>query len=558
MLKIGSVIDGKYKILNIVGKGGMSIVYLAMNEKVNKQWAIKEILKKDYRDLAMDRKEIEMMKRLKNPHLPAIVDVIEKNDRILIVMDYIEGCSLEDIVQEYGPQDPQKVLCWAKQLCDVLQYLHTRTPPIVYRDMKPSNVMLKPDGNIMLIDFGAAREYKPQNQKDTVLLGTKGYAAPEQYRFDGQSDARTDIYSLGITIFRLLTGENPESLCPIRKLRPEISPGLEKILLKCTKTPKTERYQSAAALLEALNRYWEYDEQFQKEQKRKFLRFLIPCAVTVLFGTASLLFLLKENQVRKNHYHSFLISAENASDSREAIENYEQAIRLAPKEEEPYLLLLKRVFLEDEIFSKEESLELRRILNAYDENGIPYERHFAENEEGYADFCYETGICCFYKYEDKSDKKHAGKYFARAAASKTLEEKKRKRAERLLVISNYYDRIGRMDEAGDVLVTYGDYWEDLTAASEGNLVQEDNERTALVMYETLVEQILCKTAEFQKAGVGKEEMLLQLDHLKDHLKNDFKESEEMVQELLKEEIETLWKNIRKAEKIIASVYGRTT
>ena len=163
MLKIGSVIDGKYKILNIVGKGGMSIVYLAMNEKVNKQWAIKEILKKDYRNFDMDKKEIEMMKRLKHPNLPAIVDVIEQKDSMLIVMDYIEGQSLEDIVSSYGPQNEKQVIVWAKQLCGVLHYLHTRTPPIIYRDMKPSNVMLRPDGRVMLIDFGAAREYKTNN-----------------------------------------------------------------------------------------------------------------------------------------------------------------------------------------------------------------------------------------------------------------------------------------------------------------------------------------------------------------------------------------------------------
>lgn len=181
MLKIGSVIDGKYKILNIVGKGGMSIVYLAMNEKANKQWAIKEIRKKDYCDFEMDKKEIEMMKRLKHPNLPGIADVIEEKESLLIVMDYIEGRSLEDLVQECGPLDEKSVIKWAKQLCDVLTYLHTRTPPIIYRDMKPANVMLKPDGNVMLIDFGAAREYKLTNQKDTVLLGTRGYAAPEQY-----------------------------------------------------------------------------------------------------------------------------------------------------------------------------------------------------------------------------------------------------------------------------------------------------------------------------------------------------------------------------------------
>ena len=181
MLENGSVVDGKYKILNVIGRGGMSVVYLAMNERVNRQWAVKEIRKQDAYHLYANKREIEMMKKLNHPHLPGIVDVIENRDALLIVMDYIEGRSLQDLLDEYGAQPREKVLMWAKQLCDTLAYLHGRKPAIIYRDMKPSNVMLKPDGNVMLIDFGAAREYRAGEGKDTISLGTRGYAAPEQY-----------------------------------------------------------------------------------------------------------------------------------------------------------------------------------------------------------------------------------------------------------------------------------------------------------------------------------------------------------------------------------------
>lgn len=241
MLEIGSVVDGKYKILNVIGKGGMSVVYLAMNERINKQWAIKEVMKNDYRDFSLDKKEIEMMKKLKHSHLPSIVDVIESESSLLIVMDYIEGQSLDDVFAEQGAQSEETVLEWAEQLCDVLNYLHTQDPPIIYRDMKPGNVMLKPDGNLMLIDFGAAREYKPQNLKDTISLGTRGYAAPEQYREDGQSDTRTDIYCLGVMLFQLFTGENPQELRPITDLKPELSSGLEAVIAKCTQVKKEDQ-----------------------------------------------------------------------------------------------------------------------------------------------------------------------------------------------------------------------------------------------------------------------------------------------------------------------------
>ncbi len=557
MLKIGSVVDGKYKILNIAGKGGMSIVYLAINEKANKQWAIKEICKKDYRDFDMDKKEIEMMKRLKHPNLPAIVDVIERKDSLLIVMDYIEGRSLEDLVLEYGPQSETLVIHWAKQLCDVLHYLHTRTPPIIYRDMKPSNVMLKPDGNITLIDFGAAREYKPHNYKDTVLLGTRGYAAPEQYRSDGQSDARTDIYSLGVTVFRLLSGKLPEELCPIGQLQPDVSKGIEKILLKCTRILKQERYQSAAELREALERYWEYDESFQRLQKRKLQNFLIPVMLSVVFFVGTFFFAIREYSIKKNNYQAFLEAAANAQTLSEAVTQYRKAITLNPEEEEAYLLILKNVFLEDGMLSMEDGKLLRDILISCDENGVTNEQNLRKNVEGYALFSYEAGIAYFYKYEDKSNKKNAKGYFETASKAEILGEKKQKRAMRLSVISSYYSRIGVMDEAGDEFVTYQDYWNDLTAASEGNLVEEDNERTAMVMYEELLAQIIGKTAEFQSAGIEKTEMLTQIRNIKTHLQTDFVKTEKSVREMLKEELDELWRNVRKAERIVESVYGQT-
>lgn len=224
MLEIGSVIDGKYKILNVVGKGGMSVVYLAMNERANKQWAIKEVRKDGMQSFEVVKQnlvaETDLLKKLNHPHLPSIIDVIDCDDTFLIVMDYIEGNPLSKALETSGAQNQDDVIEWAKQLCDVLGYLHSRKPPIIYRDMKPSNVMLKPDGNVMLIDFGTAREFKYSSVADTTCLGTQGYAAPEQFGGHGQTDARTDIYCLGATMYHLVTGHNPATppyeMYPIR------------------------------------------------------------------------------------------------------------------------------------------------------------------------------------------------------------------------------------------------------------------------------------------------------------------------------------------------------
>ena len=204
MTQNGTVIDNKYEILKMIGKGGMSVVYLAMDKRLNKQWAVKEIKKesngKNNEVIVQSLlAEANLMKRLDHPSLPRIVDIIDNGKTIYVVMDYIEGEPLDKILNEYGAQPQELVIEWAKQLCDVLDYLHSQSPPIIYRDMKPANIMLKPEGNLKVIDFGIAREYKELNLADTVSLGTKGYAAPEQFGGKGQTDARTDIYCLGVT-----------------------------------------------------------------------------------------------------------------------------------------------------------------------------------------------------------------------------------------------------------------------------------------------------------------------------------------------------------------------
>lgn len=255
MTQVGTVIEGKYEILKEIGRGGMSVVYLANDTHLNRNWAVKEVRKKgngknDEIVVNSLLAEANMVKRLDHPALPRIVDIIDNGSTIYIVMDFIEGESLDKILNEYGAQPEDKVIEWAMQICDVLSYLHSQKPPIIYRDMKPANLMLKPNGNISIIDFGIAREYKEQNLADTTVLGTKGYAPPEQY--SGQTDPRSDIFALGMTMHHLLTGIDPrngEPYAPVRQWNPELSEGIEAIINKCVEPAAENRYQSCAELL---------------------------------------------------------------------------------------------------------------------------------------------------------------------------------------------------------------------------------------------------------------------------------------------------------------------
>lgn len=295
MAKIGNIVDGKYEILKEVGRGGMSIVYLAMDNRLNKQWAIKEIKKKgtnSENQIVMQSliSEANLMKRLDHQNLPRIVDIIDNGSTIYIVMDYIEGEPLDKILKRKGAQPQDAVIQWGIQLAEVLDYLHTRQPAIIYRDMKPANVMLKPDGSIKLYDFGIAREYKEQNSSDTVSLGTKGYAAPEQFGGMGQTDARTDVYGLGVTLYHLVTGKNPceppYEILPIRNVNPQLSSGLEAVIQKCTQLNPDDRFQSCAEVLYALNHLDEFDGRYRKAQKKKLNTFIVSVACTLALALA--------------------------------------------------------------------------------------------------------------------------------------------------------------------------------------------------------------------------------------------------------------------------------
>lgn len=419
MLQIGSLVDGKYKILNKVGQGGMSVVYLAMNEKANKQWAVKEVRKDGVLDFEAVKQglvaETDILKRLDHPYLPSIIDVIDTDESFIIIMDYIQGNSLNKALDEFGAQPQDEVIKWAKQLCDVLGYLHTRTPPIIYRDMKPANVMLKPDGNISLIDFGTAREYKEKNLADTTCLGTVGYAAPEQFGGMGQTDARTDIYCLGATLYHLVTGKNPceppYEIRPIREINPNLSSGLERIILKCTQRDPNDRYQSAAELMYALEHYEEVDDSYRKKQKRKLALFLAPVVLALLFAGASVWGYLSAEKQRTADYDFILAEAANESDPSTALNRYYEAITTDPTRTDAYLgnddfSGMIDYLTRDGELTVSESSWLSRLKAGLDQKGSSgysstvdvLEELRAADPSGYEQVCYEIGEAYLFYY----------------------------------------------------------------------------------------------------------------------------------------------------------------
>ena len=253
MLNTGDIFDDKYRIIKMLGKGGTGQVYLAENVRIGNYWAIKEVdLEKHSRLEFMS--ECNILKKLNHRNLPKIVDLIERGNFIYIVEDYFEGTGLKELIKSRNGCPEADVVKWALELCDILIYLHNIKPnPIIYRDMKPANIIIDADNNVKLIDLGIAREYKADQDGDTVYIGTRGYAAPEQYSSAYQTDVRTDIYGLGATMYHAVTGCNPSEppyhMRPVRKLNSALSMEFEKIISTCVQNDPALRYQSIDELV---------------------------------------------------------------------------------------------------------------------------------------------------------------------------------------------------------------------------------------------------------------------------------------------------------------------
>ena len=358
MLEIGSLLDGKYKILNKIGQGGMSVVYLAMNEKANKQWAIKEMRKEKNKNYEIMKQslitETNLLKELKHPYLPSIADIIESDDTIIIVMDYVEGRPLSDILTEEGTIEEDKVADYAIQLCDVLDYLHSQKPPIIYRDLKPANIMLRPDGKITLIDFGTARKYNYDSVSDTTCLGTIGYAAPEQFAGETlrQTDARTDIYNLGATMYHLLTGVNPSEppyeLYPIRRWDESLSNGLEKIILRATRKDPDKRFNDCKEMSYALQHFRDLDDSYIATQKKKIFLFAASLILSFTFFSMAIVVNGMEKREISKVYNNYLSEAalkiastgsKNVVDT-DILKLFKDAINVSPNSTEAYIRML--------------------------------------------------------------------------------------------------------------------------------------------------------------------------------------------------------------------------
>lgn len=415
----GTIVGNRYRVLRTIAHGGMSTVYLVRDEKLGREWAMKTVGKEADDNGRLCRQslmaEISILRKLRSPGLPGIIDVIDGETSLCLVMDYIEGETLLEIVRREGPQDEKRAVEWIRRLTEVIGELHRQHPPIIYRDMKPGNVMLCPDGRLVLFDFGIAREYKTLGTADTTCLGTVGYAAPEQFGGHGQTDGRTDIYGLGATLYYLVTGRDPAQppyeMLPVREVRPELSAGLELLILKCTKRDPEERYRDCSELLDALGNYQILDVLHQRREKRKLLVFCSSLVMGSLCLLAGTVFHGAAVREKKNNYAAVLAEAGKMGAESLRTGSYDQAVtdaylgaaELFPGEEEPYLRLL------DYCCDAGETTAALAVICARIDSGLLGERNSGELIYRVADlyFSGNEGDALFRK-----DYRKAERYFA--------------------------------------------------------------------------------------------------------------------------------------------------
>ncbi|NBJ93470.1 serine/threonine protein kinase [Parablautia muri] len=249
---MGEILFYKYERLQLIGSGGMSKVYLARDLHLNRLVAVKES-KEEF-----PSEEIELLKELEHQGLPRIYDYFKQEEKIYMVMEYIDGVSLRRYLNKYGVVKEEQAVRWAIELCRILGYLHARHPAIIYRDLKPENIMIQRDGTLKLIDLGGALQYSCGSKREMHCVGTFGYCPPEQWK-ETRGDVTWDVYGVGKVLGEMLTGINP-SRPPYERLPLEVynkwyRNTLKKIIRTCTKEKAGDRYQSMEQLENALLQY---------------------------------------------------------------------------------------------------------------------------------------------------------------------------------------------------------------------------------------------------------------------------------------------------------------
>ena len=514
---VGSVVDEKYTVIDCLGRGGMANVWLARDDRLGKLWAIKEIKPNvcGSRGEVMRQAliaEADFMKRLDHPAIPRVVDIVDTGRTVFVVMDYVEGTSLARLMRlQDGPFEQSQVIDWGIQLCDVLGYLHACDPPVIYRDMKPANVIVRDDGSVRLVDFGIATQCA---HGITDEAGTPGYAPVEQLpsaygasasdREAGTVDARSDVYSLGVTLYVLVTGHTPQragggsdavrfDMRPIREWNPRLSDGLERIVETATRQAPEERYQTIAEMRYDLEHHEELTQSWRNAQRRKLVRFRRRLVLSGACCLACVGLMGASSFVRATSYDDLMHESQTASThaDEEGTSDAERCCRAAmalePNRLEPYRRLMD-VYIDDYRLDEDEVARWQSSCGGA--RGLA-------TDPGYARFCLEVGtsFLCYYGIEQSGGSVGnaaiasigaASVWFDRAHEAcermgddAGLGEADRRALEEYRIVARFHDEVTRAGREGvGASQTYQSFWQAFEEALSRELASSEGDRSA--------------------------------------------------------------------------------
>ncbi|HHX12211.1 MAG TPA: serine/threonine protein kinase [Clostridiales bacterium] len=320
----GNRILDEYTLLDKIHQGGTSQVFVIRNNVSNKLYILKTV---NYNRSDFN---LEFLKDIDHPGIVKVHNVFKTDKYWYVIKDFIEGENLEQKVDRDGAYDEEAVTDIAIELCDILDYLHNMGPsPLIYRDLKPSNLMMTPSGEIILIDLDSIRQFKKESQKDTIYIGTEGFASPEQFGF-GQTDSRSDIYTLGTTLYHLLTSQDPTAeklkINNIREIRKDISLHLAKIIEKCTMFNPDSRYQNIGELKKGLSGI---------SSENILISFLYKAKLSItrkaIITVASILVAILLITLSISWYNLLILPSDNLYDHASADDIQPDNLRLEPK-----------------------------------------------------------------------------------------------------------------------------------------------------------------------------------------------------------------------------------
>lgn len=505
------ILDGRYEVLKCIHSKGMANVYIVKDRNLGKNWCLKEIIKTDAGKYNIEYisllQEAKILKSVSHTGIPRITDTAEDGDSLMIIEDYVEGITLSKCIASKGSIRQDIAVQWMKQLCQIMIYLHGLKTPILYRDMKPDNVIIQPDGNIKLLDYGTGVIIYSEGQlPHGHAMGTEGYAAPEQTKKNLPCDLRSDIYGLGMTYYSMLTGLNMsgiprERVKDVSIVNPSISKGLAEVVNKCIQVDPDDRYQDCNELMYALQNYVTGDVGYKKKAVKKIAITATTFFISMsLFVGSAISYSLNLKQIENNYTNAVLVAEQSGR-----IEDFESAIELYPTRLKPYFGYISAIKL-DGVFSKEEE---SGILNYINPNLMEIKK-----EPEYGRLANELGNLYWFYYESEdinSGKVQSVKWFKDSIDAGYDVE-----------MSSVYYNIGMFHkdiaisirEAKDVGM-YSDYWENLLSAK--NVTSGD-----IVTLQTNIAIADCisnYSYNLKKDSVSYEDVSAEVSNLKEFLRS---------------------------------------